>query len=262
MTRRRQPAPSVLLGPPRGRPGPPGGYPPDRYPPARGAARSSPYRPASRTRRPGRARRAVLAAGALLTVAGAATIAVAVVVGQPGVLTGAATEVPATVQTSVPQLTSAMGKPLPASVPVRIEIPALGVSAPVMELGQDADGTVQVPPVGNHDLAGWFDRTVTPGQSGSSVILGHVDNFTGPSVFFSIKMLRRGQLIKVVRADGATAVFSVDGVQEVAKATFPGSIIYGSTRYPELRLITCGGPFNTTTRQYLDNIVVYSHLVN
>lgn len=61
--------------------------------------------------------------------------------------------------------------------------------------------------------------------------------------------------------DGRTATFSVDGVQEVAKATFPSGMIYGNTRYPGLRLITCGGPFDTATRQYLDNIVVYTHLV-
>jgi sortase (surface protein transpeptidase) len=199
----------------------------------------------------------------VLTAAGAASIAVAVVVGQPGVLTGAATEVPATVQTSAPKLTSApMAQALPASVPVQVEIPALGVNAALIKLGRNANGTLQVPPLDNHNLAGWFDRSVTPGQKGTSIILGHVDNFTGPSVFFSIKMLRPGELIKVVRANGGTAVFSVDGVQEVAKVTFPASIIYGNTRYPELRLITCGGPFDTTTRQYLDNIVVYSHLVN
>jgi hypothetical protein len=27
-----------------------------------------------------------------------------------------------------------------------------------------------------------------------------------------------------------------------------------------VRLITCGGPFDSATRQYLDNIVVYAHL--
>lgn len=204
-----------------------------------------------------------MAGGAVLTAVGAASIAVAVVVGQPGVLTGAATQIPATVQTSEPKLSSApMAQALSASLPVRVEIPVLGVNAPLMKLERDADGTLQVPPLDNHNLAGWFDRSVTPGQKGTSVILGHVDDFTGPSVFFSIKMLRPGELIKVVRANGGTAVFSVDGVQKVAKGTFPASIIYGNTRYPELRLITCGGPFDTTTRQYLDNIVVYSHLVN
>jgi sortase (surface protein transpeptidase) len=203
-----------------------------------------------------------LASGAVLTAVGAASIAVAVVVGQPGVVTGAATEVPKTVQTSVPKLSTApMAQPLSASVPVRVEIPALGVSAPLIKLGLNSDGTLQVPPLDNHNLAGWFDRSVTPGEKGTSVILGHVDDFTGPSVFFSIKTLRPGELVKVVRANGDTALFSVDGVQKVSKETFPASIIYGNTPYPELRLITCGGPFDTATRQYLDNIVVYSHLV-
>jgi sortase (surface protein transpeptidase) len=234
MTRRRGVPASLLLQPP-----------------------SPPHRPATRRK----ARLTAIAAGAVLTAAGAAGIAVAVAAGQPGVLTGAATQVPATVQTSAPKLTSApMARALAASVPLRVEIPALRVSAPLVELGRNANGTLQVPPLDNHDLAGWFDRSVTPGQKGTSIILGHVDSFTGPSVFFSIKMLRPGDIIDVVRADGDTAVFSVDGVQEVAKATFPASIIDEKTRYPELRLITCGGPFNTATRQYLDNIVVYSHL--
>jgi hypothetical protein len=43
--------------------------------------------------------------------------------------------------------------------------------------------------------------------------------------------------------------------------TFPSEEIYGNTPYPGLRLITCGGPFDTATRQYLDNIVVYTQLV-
>jgi sortase (surface protein transpeptidase) len=154
-----------------------------------------------------------------------------------------------------------MAQALPASLPVRVEIPALEVNAPLMKLGRNASGTLQVPPLDNHNLAGWFDHSVTPGEKGTSIILGHVDDFTGPSVFFSIKTLRPGERIKVVRANGGTALFSVDGVQKVPKGTFPTSIIDENTPYPELRLITCGGPFDTSTRQYLDNIVVYSHLV-
>lgn len=178
-------------------------------------------------------------------------------------MTGAATQIPASVGTSAPQLaSSATARPLPPSEPVRIEIPVLDVNAPVMQLGQNSDGSVQVPPLSNHNLAGWYDRTVMPGQNGTSVILGHVDNYTGISVFFYIKNLQPGDLIKVVRADGTTATFSVDGAQKVAKATFPSSAIYGNTRYPELRLITCGGPFDSATGQYLDNIVVYSHLIS
>jgi LPXTG-site transpeptidase (sortase) family protein len=203
----------------------------------------------------------VMVGGAALAAAGVTIIVIAIAVGQPGVLTGAATQVPASVGRAAPGLASEAGRPLPASTPVRVEIPALDVDAPLISLGMAANGSVEVPPLYNHNLAGWYNRTVTPGQDGTSVILGHVDTFTGPSVFFYIKTLRPGDLIKVLRADGRVATFAVDGVQEVSKATFPSSIIYQNTRYPELRLITCGGPFDTTTRQYLDNIVVYSHLV-
>ena len=177
-------------------------------------------------------------------------------------LTGAATEIPAAVGTSAPlPVTAPTAAPLARSAPVRIEIPVLHVSAPVMRLGVAASGAIQVPPLGNHDLAGWYDRSVTPGQRGSSVILGHVNSFTGTSVFFSIKTLRPGNMISVVRANGSTAVFTVDGVQKIAKSVFPASEVYGNVRFPSLRLVTCGGPFDTATRQYLDNVVVYAHLI-
>jgi sortase (surface protein transpeptidase) len=179
-----------------------------------------------------------------------------------GPLTGSALEIPAAVGTSAPlPVTAPTAAPLARSVPVRIEIPALHVSAPVMRLGVAAGGTVQVPPLEDHNLTGWYDRSVTPGQRGSSVILGHVDSFTGVSVFFSIKTLRPGNTIGVVRANGSTALFTVDGVQKIAKSAFPASGVYGNVSFPSLRLVTCGGPFDTTTRQYLDNVVVYAHLI-
>ena len=65
----------------------------------------------------------------------------------------------------------------------------------------------------------------------------------------------------VTLADGKTATFVVDGVQKVAKDAFPTASIYGKASYPSLRLITCGGPFDRATGHYLDNIIVYAHLI-
>lgn len=174
----------------------------------------------------------------------------------PGTVSTAA---PTPVPTPAPTRKAATANGL---VPVRIEIPAIRVNAPVMKLDLNRDGTVQVPPVDQHNLAGWYDRGAHPGQTGSSVILGHVDSFTGVSVFFYLKTLRRGDTVKVARADGSTAVFSVDGVQVAAKSAFPTNSVYGPVKYPALHLVTCGGPFNQSDRQYLDNIIVYSHLVS
>jgi len=173
----------------------------------------------------------------------------------------AAQEIPRDVSTTAPAPVAMItAPPMAAAVPVRIEIAKLDVDAPVMQLGLNQDGTVQVPPLNDHDLAGWYTGSVTPGQDGSSVILGHVDSYEGASVFFAIKNLNPGDLVTIVRADGSTAIFAVDGVQKVAKVAFPSSAVYGNTAYPSLRLVTCGGPFNSATGEYQDNIVVYAHL--
>jgi sortase (surface protein transpeptidase) len=174
----------------------------------------------------------------------------------------AAQQIPSTVSTAVPfpPNPSTVAPPLAGSTPVEIEIPKLGVKAPIVRLGLNSDGTIQVPPLNDHNLAGWYGGTVTPGQTGSSVIIGHVDSYAGPSVFFSIKNLVKGDEVDVVRADGTTAAFSVDGVQKAEKTLFPTSEVYGNVPYPALRLVTCGGPFDAARGSYLDNIVVYAHL--
>jgi hypothetical protein len=208
----------------------------------------------------------VLAAAALagvVLIAGGALALYRAETGQAArAMTGGGTTIPSTVRTTAPATPIRTAAELKPSAPVRIVIPSLHVNAPVMLLGPAAGGSVQVPPLADHNLAGWYDRSVMPGRDGTSVILGHVDSYTGASVFFNARYLTRGQLVDVVRANGSTAAFAVDGVREVAKATFPSREIYGNTRYPGLRLITCGGPFDSASRQYLDNIVVYAHLIS
>jgi sortase (surface protein transpeptidase) len=174
----------------------------------------------------------------------------------------AAQDIPASVGTKVPYSPKpgTIAAPLSPSTPVTIKIPAIGVDAPIMRLGLNSNGTVQVPPLDNHNLAGWYDRSVTPGAKGTSVILGHVDDYAGPSVFFYIKNLHQRDVIDVVRADGQTAVFSVDGVQKATKTSFPTTEVFGNEPYPALRLVTCGGPFDPKTGEYLDSIIVYAHL--
>jgi LPXTG-site transpeptidase (sortase) family protein len=130
-----------------------------------------------------------------------------------------------------------------------------------MEVGQNADGTVQVPPLDEHNLTGWYRYGPAPGQRGPAVILGHVDSLTGISVFYYLKDLRAGDRVYVTLADGKVATFAVDGVQKVAKDAFPTASIYGKADYPSLRLVTCGGPFDKATGHYVDNIIVYAHLI-
>ena len=173
-----------------------------------------------------------------------------------------ATFTPASVTTAPPRLTrDPTVKPLARSVPVSIRIPAISISAPVMKVGQNPDGTVQVPPLDAHNLTGWYEYGPTPGQRGAAVILGHVDSLTGISVFYYLKDLRARDKIYVTLADGKTAAFAVDGVQKVSKDAFPTASVYGKADYPSLRVITCGGTFDRATGHYLYNIIVYAHMI-
>ena len=128
----------------------------------------------------------------MLVIGGAFAVFLALS-GSGRTLTGGATTVPSTVRTTPPRAAADTAAALRASAPVRIIIPSLRVDAPVMRLGRGDDGSIQVPPLANHNLAGWYDRSVTPGQDGTSIILGHVDSFTGRSVFYNIKDLTHGR---------------------------------------------------------------------
>ena len=108
----------------------------------------------------------------------------------------------------------------------------------------------------DYGLAGWFTGGPLPGADGPAVIAGHVDSKTGPAVFYRLGDLRRGDTLRVQRADGAWLAFEVTGSARYAKAAFPTEAVFGPVPGPVLRLVTCGGPFDQASGHYLDNLVV------
>ena len=148
---------------------------------------------------------------------------------------------------------------LSASPPVSVAIPSIGVQSDLTLLGRNADGTVEVPV--SYQTAGWYDGSVTPGQVGPSIILGHIDSTAGPGVFFRLGALQPGDRVAVNRRDGTVATFRITGVREYPKDRFPTIEVYGDTPVPTIRLITCGGVFDSTTHHYLSNIVAFGQLV-
>jgi sortase (surface protein transpeptidase) len=143
---------------------------------------------------------------------------------------------------------------LPPSPPVRVEIPAIGVSSSLVRLGLNPDRTMEVP--GDFQVAGWFIGAPQPGQLGPAVIAGHVDSRTGPAVFYRLRDLRPGDQIRVVRADRRVVRFKVDSLASYPKQSLPPDAVYGATTTPALRLITCAGSFDRSSRSYRDNLVV------
>lgn len=145
------------------------------------------------------------------------------------------------------------------STPVALGIPALGLQVSLSTLGLNPDGTVQVPT--DIQQPGWYRLGPSPGQVGSAVILGHVDSYVGPGVFFKLSTLVAGDRVDVALADGLTATFAVDTVVSYPKTQFPTLLVYGSHGYPALQLVTCGGTFDPQSGHYLSNVVVYTSLL-
>lgn len=174
---------------------------------------------------------------------------------------GPAGQPPPTPAADLPRSSTPGQAVLVGSPPLRLEIPAIGVSTSLVELGLTADGELQVPV--DFDLAGWYQHGPTPGKRGPAVIAGHVDSVKdGPAVFFRLAELSAGVEVEVSRADGRTAVFAVARVEQHPKADFPTAAVYGNTAGSTLRLITCGGSFDRGTGHYRDNIVAYADLVD
>ena len=144
----------------------------------------------------------------------------------------------------------------PAATPEEVTIPAIGVRSTLADLGIDQAGAL-VPPT-DFDQAGWFSAGTVPGEVGPAVIAGHVDSRTGPAVFFRLEELAVGDAVLVRRSDGRDVEFRVTRVAQYPKDDFATAEVYGPTTGPELRLITCGGNFDTSRRSYRDNVVVYA----
>jgi hypothetical protein len=140
--------------------------------------------------------------------------------------------------------------------PIRVRIPAIGVAAALEPRHRAPDGTAEVPT--RPDLAGWYADGPRPGQPGPVVLLGHVDWHNGPAVFFRLRDLRRGDIVHVDRADRSTVDYRVTSTTRVPKDRFPTELVFRPSLDPSLRLVTCGGSFDRTTRNYRDNVIVFA----
>lgn len=146
-------------------------------------------------------------------------------------------------------------EPLP-----RLRIPSIGVHAEVVRLGLHPDGTLETPD-DDFGQAGWWSGGPAPGEPGPVVIVGHVDSYRGPAVFWRLRELEPGDAVDVVRLDGTAVRYVVRRRERVAKDAFPTERVYGEVDGHELRLITCGGTFDRDVRSYTDNVIVYAEQV-
>jgi len=152
-----------------------------------------------------------------------------------------------------------IGRLLPASEPVALEIPSIGMkSSNFVDLEVAKDGTLEVP--GSADEVGFYTGGPAPGQFGPAVLGAHVDSKKGPGIFYHLGAVKPGDEIHVTREDRKRLTFVVDKVTTYPKDDFPTEQVYiGDFTRPEIRLVTCGGTFDPV-RHYLDNVIVFGHL--
>ncbi|MER7536489.1 class F sortase [Streptomyces sp. NPDC097704] len=152
--------------------------------------------------------------------------------------------------------------PLPPLEPRRVDIPSLGIGAPVVARGLDDTGAIDPPPFEMPHTVGWYGSGTRPGSVGTALLVGHVDTETRPAVFYGLSAARPGAKVRVTRTDGSIAEFTVDDVQVFPREGFDAAKAYGA-RDPhraELRLITCGGTFDRAAGAYTANVVVSAYL--
>jgi LPXTG-site transpeptidase (sortase) family protein len=155
---------------------------------------------------------------------------------------------------------AATASPTQQAVPASLSIPSIGLHTTLQLLGLNASGELNPPT--DTTQAGWYTGSSLPGRPGPTVLAGHVDTYQGPAVFFRLDDLAPGDTVTVTLSNGRSVEYVVNEVQLYSKDDFPTAEVYGARPDPELRLITCGGTFDYTTRSYLDNVVVYATLAS
>lgn len=147
----------------------------------------------------------------------------------------------------------------PSDKPARLQIPTLNIDAPVLDVGLGVTGNMAVPP--NFTDVGWYKYGPVPGQKGSAVIDGHVDNgLSLAGVFKHLNELSVGDDVYVVTTSGKRLHFVVGDVELYPYQSVPTDEVFGQTDGQRLNLITCDGIWVESGKTYDHRLVVYTKL--
>lgn len=153
------------------------------------------------------------------------------------------------------------GTALGAITPVRLQVPSIGIDAKVQQVGKKDDGSMGTPT--NFDDVGWYMLGSRPGEAGSAVFDGHVNNArTAAGVFQNLSKIKLGDYITVSDESGRTVVYKVRQTDLYDTDNAPLASIFATTGPSQIVLITCDGDWNTTARTYNKRFVVIARQVN
>jgi hypothetical protein len=145
--------------------------------------------------------------------------------------------------------------------PNRIVIPKLKANAPIVKVGTTADQELEVP-LDPHTV-GWWKYGAKPGAAtGTAILAGHINYAGVTGSMAQIGKLNPGDEVDVFgtqNADNRHEVkFTVTGVRTYHKTRLPYQQIFDQKSIGRIAIVTCGGPFDASTGNYLDNIVVFA----
>ena len=158
---------------------------------------------------------------------------------------------------TAPAQPPSLGRPKLAEVPIALRLPAIAVNAPIIPVAELPDGSLAVP--SNPHVLGWWYQSARPDSPvGTVVVIGHVDTARdGPGALFRLSKIQPGQRLALDTSTGQRQ-YVIRAVRSYPKTELPIRQVFDNTGQPRLVLITCGGSFDSQTRQYANNIVVYA----
>ncbi|QPC48347.1 class F sortase [Mangrovibacillus cuniculi] len=143
--------------------------------------------------------------------------------------------------------------------PARIVIPSLDIDAPITEHGLNENAEMTVPD--NGEEVGWFEPGKKPGEKGNSILAAHVDDYTGPAVFFYLKNLKPGDIVEVYDVNDNKKTFEVEKLVAYDRNEAPIAQIFGPSQTPRLNLLTCTGIYDRSIQEHEERLVVYTTLI-
>jgi LPXTG-site transpeptidase (sortase) family protein len=141
--------------------------------------------------------------------------------------------------------------------PIRLNIPAIGVDAPVEYVGLTFDGAMDVPK--HQGNVGWFEPGQRPGEPGTAVIAGHygIKN-GGASVFDELYKLRKGDTLHIEDDKGATIPFVVRESRRYDPEADASEVFGSNDGKSHLNLITCEGAWDNAQKSYPYRLVIFA----
>lgn len=144
--------------------------------------------------------------------------------------------------------------------PNGIEIPKLAAKAPIVNVTTLPNGSLDVPL--NPKTVGWWNGGAKPGaKEGTAILDGHVNYKGVDGVLARIGSLNPGDLVYITGLhDGkkTRVMFTITGVRTYHKTALPYKQIFDQKSVGRLAIVTCGGPFDAQSGNYLDNIVAFA----